>query len=207
MYEVNECWSEYYSELDPDRRRELYQTIIQEQEDDGANAFRKKLMDLRHTDPKKSARKVDNFVWNMVILPGYLRPMYYFRAVGEREMQNVIRELGLENAAEWDDTKRAAAYWEYRNAAQRYLSTCSGPNYAKKLFGTMQSSDEEKLTKTARDFYHMTVTVPAKYEKEKELELFIRALQDAFLSSSREARRAWRDAEITQKDTKVKFLA
>ena len=46
MYEVNECWSEYYSELDPDRRRELYQTIIQEQEDDGANTFRKKLMDL-----------------------------------------------------------------------------------------------------------------------------------------------------------------
>lgn len=205
MYKIKECWSEFYTELDPDKRREIYQTIVQEQEDDGANDFRRQLMDLRYTDPKKPDRKVDYFLWNMVILPGYLRPMYYFRAVGEREIRGIIRSLGLETAHEWDETKRAAAYWEYYNTALRYLSTCKGPNYAKKLFGTMQSGEDEKLAKTARDFYLMTVTVPAKYEREKDLDLFIRALKDAFLSSCAEAKAAWKEAEAALKDTKIRF--
>ena len=198
MYQMNECWREYYTELDPDKRRELYQAITEGQEDDGANALRKKLMDLRHTDPRNSSHKVDNFLWNMVILPGYLRPMYFIKAVGEREIKGVIRDLGLDNAAEWDETKCGAAYWEYRNAAARYLTTCQGPSYAKKLFGTMHSSDEEKLAKTARDFYNMTVTVPAKYGKEKEFEIFISALQDTFRHSSPDAERAWRAAVATK---------
>ena len=110
-----------------------------------------------------------------------------------------MRELVLENAQDWDEAKRAAAYWEYRNAAKRYLATCNSPNYGKKLFGIMQSTDEEKLAKTARDFYATIVTVPAKYEREEEMELFTRALKDEFLSSSPEARRAWEYAKLNEK--------
>ena len=199
MYQLNECWSDFYSEIDPDKRQELYAKIIQEQEDDGANAFRKEFMGLRFTHPSKPGKKIDNFIWNILILPGFLRPMYLVRAVGEREIQGVVRELGLESAQEWDETKRAAAYWEYRNAAKRYLSTCNGPNYGKKFFGVMQSTDEEKLAKTARDFYAMAVTVPAKYEREEEMELFTRALKDEFLSSFPDARRAWEYAKLNEK--------
>ena len=199
MYQMNECWSEFYRETDPDKRQELYDAIIQEQEDDGANAFRKEFMDQRYTHPAKPGKKVDNFLWNILILPGYLRPMYLVRAAGEREIQGSVRELGLENAQDWDEAKRAAAYWEYRNAAKRYLATCNSPNYGKKLFGIMQSTDEEKLAKTARDFYATIVTVPAKYEREEEMELFTRALKDEFLSSSPEARRAWEYAKLNEK--------
>ena len=198
MYQIGECWKEFYRELDPDRRRELYKTAVQENEDDGANAFREELMELRYTDPRDSSHKVDNFLWNMVILPGYMRPMYFIKAIGEREIKGVIRELGLENAEDWDETKRSAAYWEYRNTAARYLSTCEGPSYAKKLFGTMHSSAEEKLAKTTKDFYSMAVLVPAKYGVEKELELFIRALKDAFLAYSPDAARLWRAMETGQ---------
>lgn len=198
MYQIGECWKEFYRELDPDRRRELYQTIVKENEDDGANALRKELMDLRYTDPRDSSRKVDTFLWNMVILPGYMRPMYFIKAMGEREIKGIIRDLGIEKAQEWDETKRAAAYWEFRNAAARYLTTCEGPSYAKKLFGTMQSTSEEKLIKTARDFYSMTVLVPVKYGKEKELELFISAMKDAFLAYSPDSARLWREMETGQ---------
>lgn len=198
MYQIGECWKEFYKELDPDRRRELYKTAVQESEDDGANALRKGLMEMRYTDPRDSSRKVDNFLWNMVILPGYMRPMYFIKAIGEREIKGVIRELGLENAQEWDESKRAAAYWEYRNTAARYLTTCEGPSYAKKLFGTMHSTDEEKLARTAKDFYSMAVLVPAKYGVEKELELFIRALKDAFLAYSPDAPGLWRAMETGQ---------
>ena len=195
MYLENECWREYYRELDPDRRRELYEEIISENEDDGANAFRRELMDLRHTDPRNPSHRVDNFLWHMVILPGYLRPMYLIRALGEGDIRRIITGLGLDGAEEWDDVKKSAAYWEFRNAADRYLSTCTGPGYAKKVFGIMQSTDEEKLNKTAKAFYSMTVTVPAKYQREKEMEIFTSALRDAFRSSSRDAEKAWKTAE------------
>ena len=127
MYQIGECWKEFYKELDPDRRRELYKTAVQESEDDGANALRRELMEQRYTDPRDSSHKVDNFLWNMVILPGYMRPMYFIKAIGEREIKGIIRDLSLEDAQEWDESKRAAAYWEYRNTAARYLTTCEGP--------------------------------------------------------------------------------
>ena len=198
MYQIGECWKEFYRELDPDRRRELYKTAVQESEDDGANALRKELMELRYTDPRDSSRKVDKFLWNMVILPGCMRPMYFIKAIGEREIKGIIRDLGLEDAQGWDEPKRAAAYWEYRNTAARYLTTCEGPSYAKKLFGTMHSTVEEKLAKTAKDFYSMAVLVPAKYGAEKEMELFIRALKDAFLAYSPDAPGLWRAMETGQ---------
>ena len=191
MYHINDCWKEFYDEMDPDRRMELFETVVKSHEDDGADVLRKELMRLRYTDAKNSGRKVDNFLWNMIILPGFLRPIYFIKAVGAWEIERIIRELGLENAAEWDEAKRAAAYWEYHNAALRYLSTCKGPNYAKKVFGIMQSNDEEKLYKTAKDFYSMTVTVPIKYGKEKELKLFTGALQNTFRASSEDANNAW----------------
>lgn len=198
MHQIDECWKEFYKELDPDKRLELYRTIVQENEDDGANALRRELMEQRYTDPRDSSHKVDNFLWNMVILPGYMRPMYFIKAIGEREIKGIIRDLGLEDAQGWDESKRAAAYWEYRNTAARYLTTCEGPSYAKKLFGTMHSTDEEKLAKTAKDFYSMAVLVPAKYGVEKELELFIRALKDAFLAYSPDAPGLWRAMETGQ---------
>lgn len=199
MYLENESWKAFYEELDPDKRRAIYEESLKSREDDGANGLRGELLRLRYTDPRNPGHKVDNFLWQMVILPGYLRPIYFIKAVGEREIRGIIRDLGLEGAGEWDEAKRQAAYWEYRNAAERYLSTCTGPNYAKKLFGMMASSDEEKLAKTARDFYSMAVTVPEKYGREKEMELFTTALKDAFVTSSADAERAWNTVRFMKK--------
>lgn len=199
MYPEIESWKEFYEELDPDRRKALYEAGLKEKEDDGANGLRGEFLELRYTDPRDPKHRVDNFLWQMVILPGFLRPIYFIRALGEREIKGIIRDLGLVGAEDWDEAKRRAAYWEYRNAADRYLSTCTGPNYAKKLFGTMASSDEEKLERTARDLYSMAVTVPEKYGREKELELFTTALKDSFITSSSDAERAWNTVRFMKK--------
>lgn len=199
MYPEYESWKEFYEELDPDKRKAIYEENLKNLEDDGANELREELLRLRYTDPRDPKHKVDNFLWQMVILPGYLRPIYFIKAVGEREIRSMIRDLGLDGAQDWDEAGRRAAYWEFRNAADRYLSTCTGPNYAKKLFGMMASSDEEKLAKTARDFYSMTVTVPEKYGMEKEMELFTSALKDAFITVSSDAERAWNTVRFMKK--------
>ena len=198
MHQIDECGKEFDKKVDPDKSVDLYRTMAQENEDDGANALRRELMDLRYTDTRDSSRKIDTFPWDMVILPGFVRSIFFTKARGVREIKEIIRDLGLTNAREWDETKRAAAYWEFRNAATRYLTTCEGPDYAKKLFGTMQSTDEEKLTKTTRDFYSMTVLVPAKFGKEIEMELFTSAVRDAFFSYYPDAASAWRAAETGQ---------
>ena len=194
MYRLKEDWREFYEETDPDRRRELFETLAMEAEDDGANAYRKEFLDLRHTDPKDKNRKVDRFLWNIVNLPVYLGQKYLFRSGIERDGRRIIRELGLEHASEKKKKKRAAAYWEYRNAAARYLATCEDAGYARRFFGTMSSSKEEKLARTASDLYSITVTLPAKFGREKEMEIFIRAMQDAFLSYSKDAEKAWIEA-------------
>ena len=64
----------------------------------------------------------------------------------------------------------------------------------------IRRENEEKLKKTAKDFYSMTVTVPAKYGREEEMELFTQALKDTFLSSSSAAKRAWREEETRRKN-------
>ena len=199
MVRAEECWKEFYREMDPERRRQLYSEVIQEHADDGANALRRELLDLRYIDPKNSSHRVDNFIWQIVLLPGLLRPIYFIKAAGEREIRGIIKALGLENAGKWDEAERGAAYWEYRNAAALYLTTCTGPGYAKKVFGIMQSTDEEKLNKTAGDFYSMTVTVPERYGVEKEMELFTSALRDTFRSSSGAAEQAWQVTEYMKK--------
>ena len=199
MYPEIESWKEFYEEMDPDRRKAIYEVNLKNLEDDGANALRGELIDLRYTDPRDPKHRVDNFLWQMVILPGFLRPIYFIKAVGEREIRGIIRDLGLSGAGDWDEAKRHAAYWEYRNAADRYLSTCTGPGYAKKLFGMMASSDEEKLARTARDLYSMAVTVPEKYGRQKELELFTSALKDSFITSSSDAERAWNTVRYMKK--------
>ncbi|MCR5294484.1 MAG: hypothetical protein K6E30_04835 [Lachnospiraceae bacterium] len=194
MYAENENWKPYYEEMDPEERKKLYEAIAGETEDDGAGAFRQELLQRRYADPKNPQRTVDNFLWNILILPGFLRPAFFIKPLAAREVKGVIRELLLEGAESFDEAKRSAAYWEYRNAARRYIATCHGPKYAKKVFGIMESNDEEKLTKTARDFIKMTVTIPKKFGLVREMEIFTDALKDEFLSTSPEAARAYRKA-------------
>jgi hypothetical protein len=45
----------------------------------------------------------------------------------------------------------------------------------------------------------MAVTVPEKYGREKELELFTTALKDSFITSSSDAERAWNTVRFMKK--------
>ena len=100
MYPEIESWKEFYEELDPDKRKALYEAGLKEKEDDGANGLRGELLALRYIDPRDPKHRVDNFLWQMVILPGFLRPIYFIRALGEREIKGIIRDLGLVGAEE-----------------------------------------------------------------------------------------------------------
>ena len=63
----------------------------------------------------------------------------------------------------------AALYWEFRNTARRYLSTCCGDGYGNSFFGLKRATDEEKLVKTCGDVWAMSRGVALVYGVEEEM--------------------------------------
>ena len=179
-YMVNEAWSEFYEEVDPNKRRELIDRLMEESEDDGANELRRQLFTERHKPPKNAVREVDNGIWHMIVVPSNLKLQYKLTPGTKNEIRKSMRELGVESVDKSDPIKVSAVYWELRNVAKRYFTTCNGPKYARKYFGILQSSDEEKLKKTAEDVWACAVGVPEHYKLVDEMRIFSDAVRDAF---------------------------
>lgn len=181
-YIVNENWNEYYEEMDPDKRKEIYDRVVAECEDDGANALRGKLFEERHKPPKNAIRQVDNGIWHMIMMPANNKIQYKIAPWTKNEIIKTLGALGVNDIDKNDAVSVSAVYWELRNIAKRYFSTCDGPKYARKLFGILQSNEDEKLRKTADDVWSMVVGVPRHYNLEKEMEIFTDAVKDEFFN-------------------------
>ncbi len=179
-YILNEAWSEFYSEVDPAKRREILEKITEEAEDDGANELRASLLKTRHLPPKNAVRDVDNGIWHMIVVPSNLKLQYRLTPGTKGEIKKSMRELGVEAVDKNDPVAVSAVYWEIRNIAKRYFTTCNGPKYARKYFGILQSSDEEKLKKTAEDVWACAEGVPEHYGLVDEMRIFSDAVRDAF---------------------------
>ncbi|MGX8714862.1 MAG: DUF6553 family protein, partial [Lachnospiraceae bacterium] len=65
-YYINSAWNYFYKEIKEDKRRVLLDVVSSQIPDDGANAYRKSLLDIRYTDPKVKDRPVDNFLKQLV---------------------------------------------------------------------------------------------------------------------------------------------
>ncbi len=75
-YMQSDLWNDYYAELEPSKRRQMFPEILEQVEDDGLGQLRKDLFDLRHTDPKDPSNEVDLFLWEIVVLPAYKDSMF-----------------------------------------------------------------------------------------------------------------------------------
>ena len=179
-YIKNEDWEEFYETVDPTKRREIMEKILEEAEDDGANDLRKKLFEMRHKPPKNAVRDVDNGIWHMIVVPSNMKLQYKLTPGTKSEIKKSMREMGVEDVDTSDPVAVSAVYWEIRNTAKRYFTTCNGPKYARKLFGIMQSNEEEKLRKTAEDVWACAIGVPQHYKLAEEMRIFSDAVRDAF---------------------------
>lgn len=178
-YLENPDWKEYYESISPSDRKNMFEEISAKG-DDGGNALRKKLYEMRHTDPKHPGKAVDKGVWQMVVLPSHNRSIFSPKAYTSGMIRESMEALGLKEIK--DDLSRSVVYWEIRNVARRYFSTCVGPNYARKAFGILASSDSEKLSKTAKDIWVMAESVPSKFGMTEEMKVFSDALIDELYS-------------------------
>lgn len=179
MFKINETWKDYYEELNPEKRKDLLRAHLQE-EDDGANALREALFEKRYTDPRDPGRKVDFFLMQCLILTGVFRSRNFPLVKARMEVEKTRSVLGLENAGLFSEAEEAACYFELRNAARRYFTTCTGTNYGKSLFGLKKSTPSLRRDQALREGINMSVGICRAAGMEEEMRLWIDAVRDAF---------------------------
>lgn len=185
-YIENELWAPYYEELDPDKRMELFNEL-KTKADDGLCDFRMKLYTIRYTNPKKPGKRVDNGVWHMVVMPSHVKNIINFRQQTIDQIKESMDGIGVNLIENGDIGQVSAVYWEMRNAAKRYFSTCHGPNYGRRFFGIKAATEFEQLDKTAKDVWTMCIKVPEKYNLVEETRIFSEAVRDEFTHDSQQA--------------------
>lgn len=188
MYEQDSIWDEYYRELKPEKRRMIYNDIIHSKaEDDGANAYRRHLYELRHRDPKNPKHQVDRFMLQFLIMPSFFYEKGRKRKADLRGIRRAIAAMEVNKADELSEPQKAALYWEIRNAARRYLETCKKDKYGSRLFGFVKSSEDRRAEMSCSEFWRMSIGIARRFEIEDEMRLLSDALVDEYALFDEEA--------------------
>ena len=198
MYEQSAAWNEYYRELEPPRRRELLEKLISEEEDDGANGFRRRLFESRYTDPKRPGQTVDNFLWQCVNFIFLFKTMRLFYRKDRKEVLRGIEILCIREAADFGDAGRKALYWEFRNTFRRYFKSCESSSYRRKMFGLMSASDDEKTWQKCLDTWQMSRGVSLKFDLSDELAIWNEAAKDEYSCQDPDALKRFEDYDREQ---------
>lgn len=194
-------WENYYAELDPEQRKKLLEHGCQIQPEDPLNPLRRELWELRYTDPKNPQHRVDSLLWQCVNL------LYIYKASGPRflrksgvkEIQTAAESMGESAAKPFGQEGLTALYWEFRNAARRYFTVCSGDkSYHKRAFGILSISKEEARKKLTRDAWRLSEGLASRFNLHAELHLFSRAVKDEYFAEEEDAPKLWELCEASQ---------
>ena len=169
--------AEYYREIEPGARRQLFNAMSAES---GIPAMVRRLYELRYTDPENPGAEVDLFLWYYVNLQQYYNAPALLRKRTRREILSCLEKMGLCPDPSRTPEDERALYWEFRNAARRYFGTLSAPSYGRKLFGVLSAKEDERLLRMREDARKMSFGNAEKYDLAAEMELFCRAIDDEF---------------------------
>ena len=180
MYEISPAWNEYYRELEPERREQILNRLLQEEPDDGSNSFRKRLFALRYLsgdDPKPS---MDRYLWQCVNFAQLYDTSRVFRRNGRKEAQRFLSENGYLEAVSAGPEGEKALYWEIRNAAKRFFKTCSGTEYRRTLFGLLGPGSSDQKRQMCIDTWKMTEGIAHRLGIAKDLSVWTKAVMDEY---------------------------
>lgn len=187
MIEQSANWDAYYREPDPQKRRGMLDLACASEPDDGANAYRRALFDARHADAKNPGRTVDRMLFLCVSFVQMYQSARMFRKGTARDVRRSLSELRFDEAARYGEAGERALYWEIRNAAARFLSTCQSPGYNRGLFGMRPSGEEGRRERIARDIWQMSAGLAGRTGLGEELALWNRAVLDAYCQTDARA--------------------
>jgi hypothetical protein len=180
MEDIRETFGSYFEILSPRDRRLMFEEL--DGLDDETREFCRKLYRERYQDHKEPDRRVDNWLWKVVYLPGvYKRRKFIGKAI-RNEADGTLSELHLEAPENLTDMQKTVLYHEFRNVARRYLSTCNGANYGSRLLGLKKATDEQKNTKACEDIWMASRGFALASGEEKRLSLWCDAFCDELIS-------------------------
>ena len=182
MFELPSGWKEYYSEREPKRRRGMFESLAASLPDDGANAFRAAIFRARHVDEKRQGHEVDRMLFMCVSFMQLYHTARFFRNGARREVLRSMEELRFGEAEGLGEAGMSALYWEIRNAAARYLSTCESAGYNRAMFGLMPSREGGRADRICRDIWQMTDGLARRARMESEMSVWNSAVKDAYFA-------------------------
>ena len=170
MYDIHENLTQYYAELDPQKRL----AILDSQTDLEDADYLHELYHDRYSDHEHRGRKnVDWWLWRCICLQQLCNKGGFFKRFRKREVNAILRELHT------DDTEHTAyLYHEYRNTARRYLSTCKSSGYASRLMGFRQANDDEKVLRACEDIWQMSRGIAKSEGVEEQMRVWCEAFRD-----------------------------
>lgn len=172
MYEINGELVPYYSEIDPQKRL----VILDSLPDCEAVNFAREVYNDRYSDHENKGRKnIDWWLWRCICLQILYGRGNFFRRFRDREIDTITNELRMNDT---DESHAPYLYHEYRNTARRYLSTCSSPGYASKFMGFKQASEDEKILKACADIWQMSEGISRVAGNTGKMRLWIAAFRD-----------------------------
>ena len=182
MLEQSIGWSVYYRETDPEKRLAMLEELLEKETDDGANAYRKRLADLRYGVSPDTGARTDMLLWQCVNFSQIYSSSRFFKGMGRKEVRQALEQLGYDEASSYGEAGESALYWELRNGARRYFQTCMGADYRRMLFGLMSSGEESKKEQMCKDAWHMSGGLSARLGLEDYMQLWTKAVQDEYFS-------------------------
>lgn len=204
MYEITPGWEEYYTTLEMSERKEIFERLIQELPDDGANELRKKMFTNRYPGAGKRGSIVDKYLSFMVFFPGlYERRASIFTRL-DKEMEKACETLCLNGSDSYNEAEKAALYLEIRNMADLYFWTCKDGSYGNKIFGVMVSSDEDKVKKACAEAWVCSVGILKASKMEERMKVFSDAVKDAYFAYHKKARVIFETYDAEQRERMLK---
>ena len=179
MKQAEKSIDKYFEILSPRDRRLMFEELTSL--DEQTQAFCRTLYRERYQDKKDPDRRVDNWLWKAVYLPGIFKKRKLLKKAVSNEVKGTLADLHLENPAELSENEKSLLYREFRNVARRYLSTCNGANYGSKLLGFKKASEAEKKTKACEDIWMASRGFALASGEEKRMSLWCDAFLDELM--------------------------
>jgi hypothetical protein len=180
VYGSVEAFGDYFEILSPRDRRLLFEELTENDAaiDEETQEFCRRLYRDRYQDKKDPARRVDNWLWKAVYLPGVYKRRKLIRNAIRNEADGTLKDLHLDDPDALSEAEKTILYHEFRNTAKRYLSTCSGANYGNRLFGLKKASPEDKKKKACADMWMASRGFALAAGEEERLSLWCEAFHD-----------------------------
>lgn len=173
----------YYREREPRIRKQLLDEADRQHLTPEDNGMRRKLFTLRYGDGKLTGESVpDNYIkaWiEMRFLSQNGGRCLFSKGPNPKKIRKLFESIGYYDAA--DQSERNLLYQEFYHLGMLYIALCQeDKQYNTVVLGFGRISEDSQARKIAGEFRTVARYVPEAYHMSEELELFSRAVSDAY---------------------------